>query len=193
MATNREKAEVIKLVCRALLVGDSVEASRIAREEYPFTPSAKVSRKMTESRMTRIFLRDGFIDRYSGERLIFPGTLRLLSHLMPDEFPAHPNWKMSESHIVFWELFPTIDHVHPVARGGTNEDDNCVTTSMIRNSAKSNWTLEELGWRLVQPGDMQDWDGLLDWFTTLVSNDKAHLADAYLRRWYYAAKQPRAG
>jgi hypothetical protein len=193
MATNRDKAEVIKLVCRALLVGNSVEASRIAREEYPFTPSAKVSRKMTESRMTRIFLRDGFIDRYSGERLIFPGTLRLLSHLMPDEFPAHPNWKMSESHIVFWELFPTIDHVHPVARGGTNDDDNCVTTSMIRNSAKSNWTLEELGWRLVQPGDMQEWDGLLDWFTTLVSNDKAHLADTYLRRWYYAAKQSRAG
>jgi hypothetical protein len=33
-----------------------------------------------------VFARDGFVDRYSGERLVFPGTLRLLAKLLPNEF-----------------------------------------------------------------------------------------------------------
>ena len=96
--------------------------------------------------MTRVFARDGFVDRYSGDKLVFPGTLlRLLSALMPDEFPAHPNWKMSASHVMYWELCPTIDHLVPVARGGADNESNYVTISMLRNSAKAHWTLEELG------------------------------------------------
>lgn len=51
---------------------------------------------------------------------------------------------MSECHIVYWELFPTIDHIVPVARGGRNSEENWVSTSMLRNSAKFNGTLEEL-------------------------------------------------
>jgi len=43
--------------------------------------------------MTRIFARDGFIDRYRGSRLIFPAALRLLSHYLPAEFPFHKNGK----------------------------------------------------------------------------------------------------
>jgi hypothetical protein len=38
-----------------------------------------------------VFLRDGFLDRYTGSRLIFPATLRMLSQLLPEEFPAHPH------------------------------------------------------------------------------------------------------
>ena len=61
---------------------------------------------------------------------------------------------MSESHIVFWELFPPIDHVEPVARGGPDHCKNRVTTWMMRNSAKGNWTLEELGWQLLEGGSL---------------------------------------
>ncbi len=137
--------------------------------------------------MTVIFMRDSFTDRYSGNRLVFPGALRLLSRLLPEEFPAHPNWKMSESHIVYWELFPTIDHIYPVARGGKDEESNWVTTSMLRNSAKSNWTLDELGWDLVDPPQGCDWDGLMSWFVVYVSREARYFDDAYLRRWYKAA------
>lgn len=133
-------------ICRALSQGDHKQAASIASAEYPFVAPAKVKRRYTETEMMRVFVRDGFIDRYSGQRLVFPGTLRLLSQLMPEQFPAHKNWKMSESHVVFWELFPTIDHVVPVARGGADEERNWVTTSMLRNSAKAQWTLDELGW-----------------------------------------------
>jgi len=38
--------------------------------------------------MLRVFMRDGFIDRYSGERLVFPGIMRALSFYMPGEIPG---------------------------------------------------------------------------------------------------------
>lgn len=80
------------------------------------------------------FVRDGFIDRYSGRHLVFPGTLRVLSTLFPEDFPFHPNWKTQFTHPAFWELFPTIDHIVPVARGGLDVPENWVTTSQLRNS-----------------------------------------------------------
>ena len=83
---------------------------------------------------------------------------------MPQEFPAHPNWKMSASHVMYWELCATIDHLVPVSRGGADDKSNYVTTSVLRNSAKAHWTLEELGWTLHPPGLMGSWDGLMGWF-----------------------------
>lgn len=80
-----------------------------------------------------------------------------------------------------------MDHIVPVARGGADNETNWVTTSMLRNSAKSNWTLEELGWELVPPGDFKQWDGLLAWFVEFLKQDKSHLADKYINRWHRAA------
>ena len=182
-----DKSEIIHHICNALEVGNTVDAAEIARREYPFLPVKTAGRKYTEQQSTRIFVRDGFVDRYSGKRLVFPGTLRLLSKLLPEEFPAHPNWKMSESHIMFWELFPTIDHVVPIARGGADHESNWVTTSMIRNNAKSNWTLEDLAWDLVARGSIADWDGLMGWFVSYLARKPKFLEDAYLKRWHRAA------
>jgi hypothetical protein len=186
-AMHSSKAETIKSVCGSLLAGDTQSAAACARSAYPFVPPQSTGRAYTEAQCTSIFIRDGFIDRYSGAQLVFPGTIRLLSRILPSEFPFHPNWKMTETHMIYWELFPTVDHVIPVARGGANDERNWVTTSMLRNSAKSNWTLDELGWQLVPPGDFAQWDGLLGWFIDFVKHDPPHLADKYIRRWQRAA------
>src|SRR2546421_668252 len=130
---------------RALRMGDIAAARDVLRTEYPFVSATPEGRRYTELQSLQIFLRDGFVDRYSGQRLVFPGVLRLLSRLLPQEFPFHPNWKMTETHPAYWELFPTIDHVLPIARGGAHSQINWVTTSMLRNAGKANWTLEELG------------------------------------------------
>lgn len=188
-----DKAATIAGVCDALLSGDRAAASAMAQTDYPFAPGGNAGRKYTEYQMTCIFLRDGFVDRYSGQRLVFPGTLRLLSRLMPEDFPAHPNWKMSVSHIVYWELFPTIDHVRPVARGGRDDESNWVTTSMLRNSAKSNWTPEELGWTLLDLPLERAWDGLITWFVRYLEQDQTHLDDRYIRKWHNAATRAMAG
>ncbi|MCA9019723.1 MAG: HNH endonuclease [Planctomycetaceae bacterium] len=107
---------------------------------------------------------------------------------MPDEFPFHPNWKMSECHIAYWQLSPTIDHIIPVARGGTDEESNWASTSQLRNSAKANWLLEELGWELHPPGDLQEWDGLLHWYVDY-ANDHAEIkTDPWFRGWLRIAE-----
>jgi hypothetical protein len=119
--------------------------------------------------------------------LYFPETLRLIHRIAPQEFPFQKNWKMSETHIAFWDLFPTVDHEYPIARGGKDRPENWITTSQLRNSAKANWTLEELGWQKHPPGNASDWDGLTTWFLEYVKLHPEHLADPYLETWYRAA------
>lgn len=181
------KSKFIQDVCEQLLAGDKNSASQIAQKNYSFVSAASAGRKHTVLESTCIFIRDGFIDRYSGDRLVFPGVLRLVSRLLPEEFPFHPNWKMSQCHMAYWELFPTIDHIVPVARGGTDDETNWATTSMLRNSAKSNWTIAELGWKLLPPENFNEWDGLVGWFVAYLARDRTHLEDRSIKRWYNAA------
>jgi len=58
---------------------------------------------------------------------------------------------------------------------------------MLRNSAKSNWTLEELGWRLLPAGDFNEWDGLIGWFVEYLADDQTHIEERQIKRWYNAA------
>jgi hypothetical protein len=183
----KNKCEAIQKVCDALIEGNKTLASSIVRSEYPFEKKSFAGRKYKEFESTQIFIRDGFIDRYSGAKLIFPPVLRLLSRSLPEEFPFHPNWKMSESHSAYWELSPTIDHIVPVARGGADIETNWATTSMLKNGAKANATLEELGWILLPSGDFRQWDGLISWLMEYIKLEPEHLQDAYIKRWYSAA------
>ena len=79
--------DAIEAACNEISQKNLNQARKIISTDYPFVPYSKASRSYTERQKTKIFIRDGFIDRYSGERLVFPGTLRLLSLLIPDEFP----------------------------------------------------------------------------------------------------------
>ena len=132
------KCDVINLVCEALSKGQLDESKEIIKEKYPFDMVETKQWNCSKAKLLQIFVRDGFIDRYSGEKLVFPGALRILSELMPKEFPYQEHWKMSECHIAWWQLFPTIDHKVPIARGGSNDNENLVCTSMLRNIAKGN-------------------------------------------------------
>lgn len=184
------KADVVERVCAHLARGNRDAASQVARENYPFSPGTAPQRRYSAYQQMRVFYRDGFVDRYDGERLIFPGTIRLLSQLMPDEFPAHKNWKLTETHLLYWELFPTIDHIQPVARDGKDDESNWVCTSMRRNQVKSHWLLNEIGWKLLPPGDRNRWDGLTMWFLDFTQRFPAVIAESdYLRRWRSAAKR----
>ena len=186
-APDPGKADVVANACAALSSNDLTRASEILQNGYPFIAATKVARRYTERQSLRVFYRDGFIDRYSGSHMVHPGALRLLSIVLPNEFPAHPNWDMSKSHIGFWELFPSIDHLVPVARGGLDDDTNWVTTSMLRNSAKAHWTLEELAWPLLPAGDITAWDGLANWYVNYLSErPQLRQQHPYLRRWFTA-------
>jgi hypothetical protein len=73
---------------------------------------------------------------------------------------------MESCHILHWTLWPSIDHLVPLARGGADDEGNWVTTSTLRNMSKGQATLEELGWRLHPAGRIEDWDGLMGWSGT---------------------------
>ncbi len=76
LVARNDKAEVLAHVCARLAAGDTTNARETLRSGYPFAPQAKVARRYTERQCLRVFYRDGFIDRYSGTRLVNPGVLR---------------------------------------------------------------------------------------------------------------------
>lgn len=157
-------AEALRQASEMLSAGNSESAAEVLRSAFPPPVASTPRSPWPLLRLTKIFIRDGFTDRYFGEPLVFPGALRALSVLAPSLFPYHRNWKQSLTHPAYWSHYPTIDHVVPVARGGADDETNVVTTSMLRNAAKSNWLLSELGWPTSSAPVSGTWDGLLAWF-----------------------------
>jgi hypothetical protein len=94
---------------------------------------------------------------------------------------------MTEGHVAYWELFPTIDHVVPVARGGDDSEAYWVCCSMLTKSIKSNWTLEQLQCQLLPAGSLAEWNGMVGWFISQVSADQAVLENRFIKRWHGAA------
>lgn len=187
------KADVLSDVCAALAVGDPDSAKQQLRDGYPFKPVETITRRYSIPESMKLFMRDGFIDRYTGNRLVNPGVLRLLHVVLKDDFPAHQNWKVSETHPAFWELFPTVDHVKPVSRGG-GDDENWVTASMLSNRAKDQWAVEDLHWKRHPAGDLKEWDGLSRWLVDYLAANPTVLAKAprphrgYIQRWLTATR-----
>lgn len=182
-----DKSLVLAQICRSLDLNAIHEAVSVAKRDYPFAPEPITKRKYGPLESTQLFVRDGFVDRYTGERLVFPPVLRILSTILPAEFPYHPNWKTDLTHPSYWELGASVDHLIPVTRGGSDGESNWMTTSMARNFAKMNWTLEELGWTLHPPGEIQRWDGLLSWYMHHTSAHPEAFKTGYFRAWQRAA------
>ena len=65
LARHLAVAEVCKLIDADNLPG----ATELLQQEYPFTPVEAVERKYGDDQALKVFLRDGFIDRYSGAPL----------------------------------------------------------------------------------------------------------------------------
>lgn len=179
-----EKSDIIKDIATMLLCNNKSAAKEIICKKYPHIYFDVEKRSYTMEQKMHQFISDGFIDRYTGEKLLNPGILKLLSHYFPEEFPYHPHWKMSETHIAYWELIPTLDHLYPIAKGGHDDPRNWVTTSMKNNSKKSNYTIDEIHWNLYPKGNIAEWDGLSRIFIALVTNDESLLNDTYIRNWY---------
>jgi len=181
-----DRSDAIGALCLALSRGELDGAREILLSRYPFAPEPVTKRSYREREATQVFARDGFVDRYTGCRLVYPPVLRVISVVMPAEFPFHPAWKTDVTHSSYWEVGATVDHLIPVSRGGADNPSNLVTTSMARNYAKMNWTLEELGWTLHPPGDIRAWDGMMNWFVQYTAQHP-HTANSTVRRWRNAA------
>ena len=185
-----EHANIIKEICEKIKYDNITAAKEIVKKKYHYKELKNKGRQYSEFQKTKVFRNDGFIDQYSGEKLIYPPVLKILSLKMEHEFPYHKHWKMSNTHIAWWELIPTVDHVVPVARDGADKEENWVCTSQLRNSAKSNWLLDELGWERKEKGDLEKWDGMMGWFMEYMKTAPEEITgDKYIAKWYNAAKR----
>ncbi len=134
-----------------------------------------------------VFKADGFRCRYTGDLLLFPPYLRVLSALWPDAFPYHPNWKSELTHAAYWSHTASLEHVASVAIGGAEAEDNWITTSSARNMVRSRYSLDALGWTVLRREPLPDWDGGLQTFRDLL---QAHpdlldsaIHGAHLKLW----------
>ena len=146
------------------------------------------ARNYNDKDKMQVFIKDGFIDRYTGHKLVLPAALRLISEFIPDEFPFHKNWAKGKCHDAYWELSATVDHIRPVANDGTDDIANLVSTSMAKNLQKNSISLEDLGWELFNPGKMTNWDGLCAFFLKQCDIDPGRLKKSYYASWYRAVK-----
>lgn len=181
------KAQITAQIASLIQGGQFAAGRRLLLEKYPHYPIQTRHRSYTLAQKMAQFRKDGFIDRYSGKQLVHPGMLKVISHFYPDIFPYQSHWKMTATHIAYWELSPTIDHIHPIALGGPDDPDNWVTTSMMHNAIKSHWTLDQLQWSILPPGRLDDWDGLTQLFCQTVQTYPPLRRDDYILRWYRAS------
>jgi hypothetical protein len=185
-----DKADVLAQVCDKVDAGNRLAGSAILEQHLPFRPVNRTRRSYTKRQMMAVFQRDHFTDQYTGKKLVFPGTLRLLSEYFQAEFPYHKNWKVGVGHAAYYELCPTIDHFEPVTSGGKNDLDNLLTTSQLGNSKKAHYTSEQLNLQRRKEKNV-DWDGLTGWFLGQAELNPNILKDPYLRSWHNAAKSVR--
>ena len=71
---------------------------------------------------------------------------------------------MTDTHII---ILGTITYYWPYSSNSNGREDNesnWITTSMLHNSIKLNWTLEEIGWHIDEYGNLEEWDGITKMF-----------------------------
>ena len=90
----KEKAELIKDISFCLMNNDKMATLEIINIYYKFSNKDIKVRKRSEYEKLEKYLNDGFIDSYTGEKLIFSGMLNIISNYFPKEFPYHSHWKM---------------------------------------------------------------------------------------------------
>ena len=132
-----------------------------ARRRFAPVRTVPVRRVAVSGRVAEAaFRRDHFTCRYCGRRTIHLDVLKLLSRALPRALPYDPGWKPVEDLIVFWTHSVSIEHHVPLARGGSNDSSNIVTSCYQCNDVKKYYLAEELGWSL-RPAKHSEWDGLV--------------------------------
>ncbi len=184
LAGRRVEAE--KALTGIVVSRPSLDTSTLLRQPA----EAHLAKRKSVSPATQllIYRRDNFTCRYCGRQTLFTPLVRLLSSLYPATFPYHKNWKLGACHLLYWTHTVSLEHVIPVAAGGTNEPNNLVTTCYWCNDWKTHWTLEQLGWTL-HPSTTTSWDGLSQHYSALYEMSRqvrGTTAEPYFGQWLRA-------
>ena len=159
--------KIIQMALRAI-VNDGIDAghtimSTIAYERRDIERRPGLTRVMQAA----IYRRDAFQCRYCGAELIPTAIMEFLGVLYHTAFPFHSGWKVGDTHPAILSRSPVVDHIDPGATGGDwRSEGNLVTACWPCNGRKADFTLERLGWRVIEPPNSK-WDGLVSYYAPL--------------------------
>ena len=124
-------------------------------------PRRDIPKRPTLSRALRceVFRRDRFYCGYCGGKTILEPLMALIGAIYPDLFPWDAHWRGGITHPAVISRSAVVDHVEPVATGGSSGVENLVTACWPCNAIKADLSLEQLGWEL-RPVPKNEWDGL---------------------------------
>jgi 5-methylcytosine-specific restriction endonuclease McrA len=67
-----------------------------------------------------------------------------------EQIPFNPNWRTDATHPLYVSRASSIDHLRPHAHGGVSDQaGNLVTACWACSLQKSEFTLDRLGWSLL--------------------------------------------
>lgn len=218
-----EPADCIAAACSLLDTGEVAAARELVAAHYPLDPhsptleypgprsvpppvAGATPKRRTPGERVRavVFARDGYVDRYTGRRLVSPAVLRYLGDgpeaVLHDVLPYHVNGgrgapavsgARATCHQAGFELYASLEHIVPCSRGGDDGDDeelaNFLTTTPDLNYEKS----DETWLPLHPPGDLREWDGLASWFLAASENDDRRWVPRWRRASAAAVTDPR--
>ena len=209
--------EVVTESCDLLLRDRAAAARELIKTLYPLESAPvppcnysgeRLQEPIQERRSPRrrspidvamVFARDGYIDRYTGNRVIDPIVLRLLGDEqcgpLQAELPYHTNGGRGQPsrgkekkvcHQAGYELFASYEHVRPISVGGLDDIENLVTAAYDTNKEKGTQT-----WLpSAPPGRLQDWDGLTGWLLEFTETHE-FTGPSDLKAWRSAIQRAR--
>ncbi|MBR4383255.1 MAG: hypothetical protein IKP64_06830 [Selenomonadaceae bacterium] len=185
MAIDNSRADALFYACLALETGSVNAAEKIIATGFPFSGYLNDEKPLSEAAQLKIFRRDGFVDRFTGQKVFLPPVLTVLSEMLPDVFPNHPNWKRDETHQAHEMFTATVKKIIP---NRPADEFNLATAAYKTKAAKANATLEDLGWKILSLEEIADlrWNGMTGWFMNYVDDHRDLLSVPLIARWYKA-------
>jgi 5-methylcytosine-specific restriction endonuclease McrA len=164
MKPQERYVEHLQAAVEAAADGELDRSARALKEiaaELPMVTSKR--RSISTRRRAQIYSRDCFTCVYCGTRTIPECVLRVLSAKpeLASFFPWDESWRAAWIHPAYPTITTSLDHLKSGSRLGEwlDDDDNLVTACALCNYTKSEYLLEELGWK--EPNRRQsEWDGL---------------------------------
>jgi len=154
-------------ITRACALAEGIAQVQIARP-VKVVPAAQVSAEAiapTRRRggpslavRARVYARDQYTCRYCNRKTVLEVAFVYLNGHFPRLVPHHPYWRTGFVHPLVPLITTSLDHIHPLARGGDNSEDNLAATCAGCNYTKNVSPLTELGWSL-RSDPISDWDG----------------------------------
>ena len=172
LVASGQESSALKILNEVSRLGKP-ERTKVVCEPFPFeegahTPLQREPRRaFSIAEQAKIFARDHYTCRYCGVPTISLQVMNVVSTLFPWAYSLHPHWKYEKTDRSFSEYSTSLEHHVPIARGGTNEEDNLLTACAWCNYSKNESLAEELGWRKL-PVAKTEWDGLSGYLPALL-------------------------